>query len=486
MEPYEYATYDALGLKALIDAGEISATELHQIAFNAIETLNPKLNFFTSASPEEANRALSHFNRQAPFSGIPFLLKDGGMVGQPIAMASRLAGDFRCKEDSELIRRLKCTGVVIMGGTNTPEFGTSTTTEPLLHGPARNPWNIDYSTGGSSGGASAAVAAGVVPMAQSSDGGGSIRIPAHCCGVFGLMPTRGRNPVGPNSYGGIFGFVRYHVTTRSVRDSAAMLDRLHGPEPGALHRVAPPQRPFLEAVGTEPRRLRIAFSTTSTSGRIVHPDCVAAVEKAAKLCEDLGHDVEEDAPVYDWELFFRAFMDNCNFMTMGAIEKLKQLTGREAGPETLEQCNLAIINSARSLSPSDFSASIMQLHTINRNVEQFFDNWDVLITPVCLSSAPPLGKINSNKKGLTADGWGHQVLSEFAAFTSIFNAGGQPSMSVPLHQSTEGLPIGVQCTARAGDEATLFRLAAQFEQACPWIDRRPQVGLYSTKDNIQP
>lgn len=476
----EYASYDALGLKALLDAGEVSAIELHQVAQHAIESLNPTLNFLISDSTEDADRALSNLNMQAPFAGIPFLMKEGvGMTGQPAYLGCRLGKGLYCKADSEFVRRLKNTGIITLGSTNTPEFGSSPTTESLAHGPARNPWNIEHSTGGSSGGGSAAVAAGIVPIAQTSDGGGSIRTPAHCCGVFGFMPSRGRNPIGPNTFGGTFGIARNHVTSRTVRDSAAMLDQLHGSEPGALHRIELPSRPFLKEVGANPGHLRIAFSTTAPSGQPVDSECVAGVMKATKLCHDLGHRVEEAEPDYDWDLFFRAATDHWSLLILAGIDRLEADTGKQAGPDTLEWSSLAIRDQARSLSPERINTSFMNLYRIGRDIECFFDHWDVLITPVCTTPAPRLGTLNGNQENLTAEQWFGRCTSQFAPFPPVFNCSGQPSMSVPLHHSAEGLPVGVMCTARVGDEATLFRLAAQFEQACPWINRHPPVGLFN-------
>ena len=478
MKPDEYAAYDALGLKALLDKGEVSARELHDIAINAIDSLNPKLNFLIASSPDEAQRALAEMDLTQAFAGIPFLMKEGvGMAGQPAVMGARMGKDYLCQQDSELVRRLKRTGIVTLGSTNTPEFGSSPTTESVFHGPARNPWHLDHSTGGSSGGASAAVAAGIVPMAQSSDGGGSIRTPAHCCGVFGLLPTRGRTPNGPNSYGASFGIARSHVTTRSVRDSAAMLDQLQGSEPGALFRVAPPQRLFFDEVGMDPGRLRVAFSTINPSGEAVHPDCIAAVEKAVKLCEDLGHDVAEAAPAYGWDKFSKAFSDNWNFILVNSVEKLEQATGRQAGPDTLEKSTLIGLALGQLLTPQQIHGLLMDLYYISRDTERFFEDRDILITPTCATPAPLLGEIDSNAEGLTGEDFYHRAVAQFAPFTAIFNASGQPAMSVPLHQSTEGLPVGIQCAARFGDEATLIRLAAQFEQACPWVNRRPPIGL---------
>jgi amidase len=477
MKPEEYASYDALGLRKLLEAGEVGPGELHDAAVASIERLNPVLNFLTSTSPDEAAKALADLDLQAPFAGLPFLMKEGvGMAGQAAFPCCRLSDGMVCESDSEFVRRLKRTGVVTLGSTNAPELANSFTTESILKGPARNPWNIGFSTGGSSGGAAAAVAAGVVPVAQGGDGAGSIRVPAHCCGVFGLTPSRGRNPVGPNWYGGIFGIGRKHVLTRSVRDSAAMLDQLHGPEAGALHRAHPPARPFLKEIGSEFKRLRVAFSTRSPSGHRVDPACIQAVTAAARLCEKLGHEVGETSPTYDWDRFLSAFYDYWAFGYAPGIARAQQATGRSVGPANLEKVTLALVDRAAALTPERINQFITELFVISRDIEPFFGHWDVLMTPVCLSPAPPLGILDD----LSADVFTFdRMLSEFAPYTAIFNISGQPSMSVPLYQSKEGLPIGVLCTARIYDEATLIQLAAQFEEACPWIDRRPPVGVRS-------
>ncbi|PHZ85482.1 amidase [Paremcibacter congregatus] len=476
MKPEEYAAYDALDLKMLLDNGEISALELHEVAMAAIEALNPKLNFLTSFSPEEAERALAQINAQAAFAGIPFLVKGGvGMSGQPAVPSCRLGDGLICQEDSELVRRLKRTGVVTLGSTNIPELCNSFTTESISSGPCRNPWNIEHSSGGSSGGSSAAVAAGIVPMAQSGDGAGSIRVPAHFCGVFGLAASRGRNPIGPYGHPDIFGLLRKHVTTRSVRDSAAMLDQLHGPEIGAFHQSRPPQRPFLEEVSADPGNLRIAFSTASPSGHPLHPECATAVSNAAHLCEALGHNVEETAFVYDWDIFLKGFYDYWAFGLGGGVKGLEQVSGKKAGPDNLERSAFLMFEHFKGLTSERINQVIAELYAINERVGRFFEQWDVLITPVALTPTPKLGLFNDTAEGFYSI---EQMLSEQAPFTAIFNVSGQPSMSVPLYQSAEGLPIGVLCTAPIGNEAALIRLAAQFEQACPWIQRRPPVSLY--------
>ncbi len=479
----EYAAHDALGLMELLRRGDVSARELHDCALTAIEALNPRLNFLASRAEADAAAALADLRPDAPFAGLPFLVKEGvGMKGQPAVLASRLAPDLLVDADGELVTRLRRAGVVILGSTSAPEFGNAPTTESLLHGPTRNPWNPEHMTGGSSGGASAAVAAGVVPVAQSSDGGGSIRTPAHCCGVLGLKPTRGRTPLGPKSFGGIFGLGIAHVTTRSVRDCAAFLDVLQGDEPGALYRIGRSARPFLEEVGTRPGKLRIAFSTTSPSGVAVHADCRAATEAAARLCAELGHDVIDGAPAYDWERFRSAFVDVWCANFPYAVAALQTATSRTAGPDTLETANLATLAHGRALTMEQLGHSTMQLFLLAREVERFFEDCDVFISPVNLTPAPRLGVIDANGPHRTMLDWFDAAIGHFAAFVPIFNATGQPAMSVPLGMSQDGLPVGVQFAARVGDEATLLRLGAQLEAARPWRGRHPPLHVSSIKD----
>lgn len=476
MKTKEYASYDATGLMQLLKKGEVSARELHDAAQKAIETLNPKLNFMTSASPDEAERALGQANREAAFSGLPFLMKGGvGMVGQAALAGCRMSEGMISEADSEFVRRLKQAGVVTLGMTNSPEIANSFTTESILDGPCRNPWNTEHIAGGSSGGAASAVAAGVVPIAQGGDGAGSIRVPAHCCGVFGLTPSRGRNPVGPNWYGGIFGIGRKHVLTRSVRDSAAMLDQTHGNEPGALHRALPPARPYVDELEAESTPLRIAFSTSSPSGNVLHPECALAVNHAARLCETLGHHVGEATMEYDWEKFLSAFMDYWAHGYQPSIARSASVSGRVIGPDTLEKVTLALVEHGAKLTQERISQYITDLFLINRDIEPFFDDWDVLMTPVCLSPAPKIGVLDDTAEDFYPF---DRMLAEFAPYTAIFNVSGQPSVSIPLHQSQDGLPVGVLCTARINDEATLIRLAAQLEQANPWVQRQAPVSAF--------
>jgi amidase len=472
----EYVKYDGLGLKQLIESGEVPPSEVIQCARQAIDDLNPILNFLSATAEVDDEAKVGSQARCKPYQGVPMLLKEGaGMAGQPVSLGTRLAGKRLCTVDSVLVQRLKASGGIILGSTNSPELGNAATTESVANGPTRNPWNLDHSPGGSSGGSACAVAAGVVPIAQSSDGAGSIRIPAHCCGVFGLTPSRGRNPCGPGTNNGFYGYVRRHVITRSVRDSAAMLDQLHGPEPGGLHTVSPPEQSFLRALDATAPRQRIAFTTSSFSGHPVSEDCEEAVTKAARLCDELGHDVEEATPTFDWNEFLEAF---CAFWSLEAlmdIRWLEALTGSKAGPDTLEATTLALYQHALGLNADTIAKCWQRLHRLSMRTDEFFNRWDILISPVCLTTAPPLGWINAQADGMNMLEWFDLNLAQFAAFTPLANACGNPAMSVPLHTGRNGLPVGVHCMARFGNDAGLLQLAAQFENALPWAHRRPEL-----------
>jgi len=333
-------------------------------------------------------------------------------------------------------------------------------------------------TGGSSGGAAAAVAAGALPIALASDGGGSIRTPAHCCGVFGMKPTRARTPIGPHTQGGIYSLGVQHVVSRSVRDSAAMLDVLHGPEVGALYYVSPPERPYLQDVYTPPKQLKIAFSTCNPSGEAVHPDCVKGVLKAMTLCEQMGHSVEEKPLPYNWEAFTEAFMTLWTVHHPAAMAMMEKMTGNKVGPDMLEACNLVCLEYGRKLTAEDIGRTMMLLNTICRQVGTFFTEYDIYVTPTDAQPAVAIGEIDANASDLSTQKWLERAINRFAPFPPIFNVTGQPSMSVPLHQSVDNLPVGVQFAGRHGDEATLYQLAGQLEMAMPWRDRVPDISVF--------
>jgi amidase len=492
----EYDHYDGLGLAELVRRKEVSPAELVEEAIRRIETVNPQINAVIHPMYDLARQQVQQGLPEGPFRGVPFLLKDLLVyyAGVPTRSGSRFFRDFVPDHDSEIVRRYRQAGVVVLGKTNTPELGLVPYTEPVLFGPSRNPWDLSRTTGGSSGGSGAAVAARLVPVAHGNDGGGSIRIPASCCGVFGLKPTRGRTPMGPDIGEAWRGMAINHVLTLSVRDSAAMLDATAGPDVGAPYIIPPPERPFLEEVGRDPGRLRIAFTTRPLLPGTVHPDCVRGVEETARLCQDLGHIVEEAAPQIDGHAFARDFLTMVCAETRADIEEGEPLTGRKARYGEFEPATWALGLLGRQISAGEYSCALRALQRAARQVGAFFEKYDVLLTPTL--ATPPmeigwlqptgvkavalklLGSLNAG--ALLNKLAGIEALAEevfaFIPFTPVFNVTGQPAMSVPLVWNDEGLPIGMHFVARFGDEATLFRLAAQLERARPWFDRRPPIG----------
>jgi len=469
----EYAAHDATGLMELIRRGEVSSAELQQCAMQAIARMNPALNFMSGpASVGE--------HGDGPFAGLPMLFKEShGCIGQPVMQGSRLTAGLKATADSEFVTRLKRAGVAPLGATTAPEFGLYCTTESTLHGATRNPWHLDHSVGGSSGGSSAAVAAGVVPVASSSDSGGSIRGPAHCTGTFGLKPSRARNPLDGKTDGGLFPLISYHVTTRSVRDSAAFLDVLEGPSPGSRYAVARPERPFVQEVGVDPGRLRIGMLRASPLSTRLHPDCLAAVDAAGKLCADLGHAVEEVSPDLDWEALMAAFFPAMMSVLPRSVAALESLTGRMAGPDTLEPMTLRALDYAKALTTSDLFEADAVFQVARRAVDRFFQDFDAWITPSGVTPAPRIGEFDPATSDETVLEYAYRTMADYAAFTPLLNVTGHPAASVPLHHGAmSGLPVGVQIVTRLGDEATLLRLAAQWETAMPWSGRHPPHALF--------
>ena len=491
----DYDKYDGLGLAELVRKKEVKPSELVEEAISRIERLNPQVNAVIHKMYELAQKAADGALPDGSFKGVPFLLKDllAAYAGVPLSYGSRFLKDFVPDHDSELVKRFRAAGVIIIGKTNTPEFGLVPVTEPELFGPSNNPWDLTRTTGGSSGGSAAAVAARIVPLAHGNDGGGSIRIPASCCGVFGLKPTRGRNPMGPDFAEGWRGLSCEHVLTRSVRDSAAMLDATAGADVGAPYYAAPPSRPFLSEVGTDPGKLRIAFTSEPFLGGIVDRDCVKGLEATAKLCEGLGHEVVEAAPQIDGKAFARAFLTIVCVETRAQIEEDEVLLNRKASFKDFEPSTWVLGLLGRQCRAPEFSRSINLVQNTARQIGEFFEKYDVMLTPTL--ALPPvvtgalqpkgvqvvamklLGSLNAGSVINTLSGidaLAEQVF-EFMPYTPLFNATGQPAMSVPLYWNGEGLPIGMQFVGRYGDEATLFRLASQLEKARPWSDRIPLI-----------
>jgi amidase len=447
---------------------------LVEAAIERIERVNPQLNAVITPMYEEARASAEGELPQGPFTGVPYLLKDllAAYAGVRMTAGSAFTSDFVPDRDTELVRRLKRSGLIVVGKTNTPEYGILPTTEPALFGPTRNPWDPTRATGGSSGGSAAAVASRMVPIAHANDGGGSIRIPASCCGVFGLKPTRARNPLGP-TFGDMFsGLVAEHAVSLSVRDSAALLDATAGPDIGDPYWAPPAARPFTHEVGADAGRLRIAFSTRAPSGVTVHPECVAAVRDAAALCADLGHEVEEAAPAFRGELLTPFFMTIWSAGCTWTIDGAAQATGRTPSSDQFEPGTWVLYEMGKRRGASEYLMALQVLQMVSRDVARFFVDHDIWLTPTLALPPLPLGSFDPTPDNPLA---GMQKAAEFVPFTPLSNVTGQPAMSMPLYWSSEGLPIGTHFVGRFGDEATLFRLAAQLEAARPWAARRPPV-----------
>ena len=490
----EFTEHDAIGLAELVRKGEVHPTELVEAAIERIERYNPALNAVIDKLYDKGRAAARAPLGDGPFAGVPFLLKDTiAYAGCTLSMGSVLLRDNVATETHAVVERMEKAGLIIVGRTNLCELGLLPSSESLLYGETKNPWNTGHSPAGSSGGSAAAVAARMVPMAHGSDGGGSIRIPAGACGVFGLKPSRGRNP-------GQFmedpsGIVCIHGLTISVRDSAALLDAIQGPLPGDLWWAPPPARPYTEEVRRDPEKLRIGFATSDYSGRRSHPDCVEAVERTAKLCEELGHSVEEAKPDIDGERYNESFVLLWATLAGGLFRFAAQKIGEELVPRTLmrlvgEKRGFELLTRIDSLragaaslapftrtlaeietksTPSDYWVACTVMREAAYELARFFDDHDILLTPVAGTPPPKLGEIGPRIEQVEL----RQRTLAYVGYTQLCNTSGVPAMSMPLHWNSAGLPIGVQLAAPFGDEATLFQLAGQLEQARPWAGRLP-------------
>lgn len=463
---------DATELAALVRSGQASPGELVDDAIARIERLDPTVNAVIHERFEAARAEARRVLPDGPFHGVPFLVKDLGceMAGEPHTLGNRALrdADVRADEDSYLYRSIRGAGFVTLGRTNTPELGGTITTEPLAFGPSRNPWNPDHSTGGSSGGSAAAVAAGMVPMAHASDGGGSIRVPASECGLVGLKPSRGRISHGPKIGEGWAGATTDGVVSRSVRDTAAMLDVMSGRRIGDPYVAAPPKRPFADEVGADPGRLRVGLAP-SHAGVQTDPECVAAVEAAGTLLEQLGHDVELAQPdAFFDERFSRHFVTIVAVATAVDFVNMGDAIGRPIEEGDVEASNWLMGSIGRSVSAADYIASVNWVHAWSRRLHAWWEDFDVLVSPVIAVPPPPIGWLSDPEQGT-------ERLTSILQFTAQFNVSGQPAISLPLHWSDTGLPVGVQFVGPIDDEASLIRLAAQLEAAAPWSDRLPPI-----------
>ena len=472
----EYSRLDATGLAGCIRGREVAAEEVYALARTAMLALDAELAFMAGELPEEARRNLDALPPDAPFLGVPTLVKDIGpkLAGAPQEMGSRLASGFVAGYDSEFIKRHRKAGLVFMGRSATPEMGSAFTTEPKVGRPTRNPWHTGHSTGGSSGGAASLVAAGVAPIALAGDSAGSIRVPAHCCGLFGLKPTRAATPSGPDSAEGASGSTVAHVLSRSVRDSAAALDATFGGDPGCRYVAPPPRAPFVQAAARDPGRLRIALSTASPFGGSVSREVIVAAVEAAAFCETLGHHVELADPPLDGDQLVDVFTTIwASNMSFGA-HSLGAHLGREAGPDNLESSNWALVRHGATLSAERLLAALSAVNGISRAMGSFMEKFDVLLTPSFSQTAPPLGSIQTDRSDSTAETYTRESLN-WSPFTSQFNLTGQPAMSVPFKIGAGGLPIGIHCSAAFGADELLFSLAGQFERSRPWDGWRPPI-----------
>lgn len=485
----EYESFDGLGLAGLVQRGVISPKELLQAAIERIETRNPQLNAVIHKMYDMASRAIEQGLPSGVFTGVPFLLKDllAEYAGAPMSSGSRMLAHYVSTFDTELVKRFKQSGLVILGKTNTPEFGLSPTTEPVLFGPTRNPWDMSRSSGGSSGGSAVAVASGMVPMAHGGDGAGSLRIPASYCGVFGFKPSRGRTPTGPKFMRLLQGMVTEHVITRSVRDSAAMLDVLSGEEMGSAIALPRPGASFLSCLDQKPSRLRIVVVETPFFSGQLDTAYREALDKAEKLCRALGHDVERASFHASGQEVALAFLTVIAAETAATIDDLADHPKRKGSSYAIELMSAMLYEVGQHRSAKDYAWASRTLDAEMRRMAEYFTNIDVVLTPTTPGPPPLIGALKQNPLEKTL----MQVLLKFpygplltsmavkhakdyfalTPYTPLYNITGQPAMSVPLYQDQNGLPIGMQFAARYREDAVLLQLAAQLEEASPWAGR---------------
>ncbi|NOX50482.1 MAG: amidase [Gammaproteobacteria bacterium] len=474
MQLSEYCSYDGIGLAELVRNGEVTSAELVELAEKAIQATNPKLNSVMETIP---NKLRGDYNASGTFAGVPFLIKDIllKMKGIRSENCSELCAGMVSEYDSHLMMRYREAGLVVVGRTATPEFGYDANTESRFHGSTKNPWDTSRIAGGSSGGSGASVAAGVVPMAHANDGGGSIRIPACHNGLVGMKPSRGRTPLGPDFGEYLNGLAIEHAVTRTVRDSAALLDCCEGPELGDPFQIPRPSKSYLTEVTTDPSKLKIAWTDTAWSNEKVDAEVKEATQDAATLLLSLGHTVENDSPQFDYSSYFDTTNKLWSATLAAGVEGSAALTGREVNLDTIETSVMACRDFGRTLSATDLLACITVCSQVTRAVAPFFADYDVLVTPTVGTTVPKLGFLEANRaSGWEAMEWTQELFS-YIPFTALFNMTGQPALSLPLGKDSQGLPIGIQFVAANGREDILYQLAGQLEQAAPWNDRRPAV-----------
>jgi amidase len=465
----EYPKFDGIGLAELLARREVSAAELVDEAIARAERANRRLNAVVFSDYERARETASGALPNGPFTGVPFFLKDilGFAKGMPTRQGSRFIPPIPFDHDSVFTSRLRAAGLIMLGKTNVPEFGLVPTTEGKLYGPCRNPWNLEYSPGGSSGGSAALVAAGIVPLAHANDGGGSIRIPAACCGLVGLKPTRSRTSYAPDFGDAIDGLGVDLVVSRTVRDTAAALDAVAGNVQGDPYWAPPPDR-YFDGLKSKPKKLRIAFSTTKLDGAPLHPDCADAVRRAAALCSELGHGVEEASPQLDPASLIQPFMALWGANLAAGLDYFGRLIGRAPAEEDFEGLTWGLYHAGKQVSASEYLSAKAIMARAARQAARFHQTFDVWFSATLGSPPVRLGTFDMEERDPMK---AFAPLIDYVPFTAMQNVTGQPAINLPLHWNNQGLPIGVQFVGRFGDELTLLQLAAQLEQAAPWYGR---------------
>jgi len=474
MNLQEYSAYDAVGLAELVRKKQVSASELNKLAYDAGNKINPKLNAIVEFYDDRIEESKLESSKDSFFQGVPFLVKDLALMdfGKKVEAGSRLSEGMIAPFDSELMSRYKRAGLNNIGRTTCPEFGFSCATESVLRGITNNPWDVEKSTGGSSGGAAAAVASGIVPVAHASDAGGSIRCPASCCGLFGLKPSRGRISLSPAG-DGFNGLANEHVISRSVRDSAAILDFTQGYLAGDPYSATPPTNLYIDECSKDPQSLTIGFTKEPNELYSIDDEVKLCVDDAAKLCEHLGHVVVEDSPSWDEPSAIRCNLDLWAANCVATTNMLSSVNSRDVNEETIEKITLASYEYGSGLLSSVFVDALGTANQISRQVVPFFERYDILLTPTLLRSGIEHGQYSMQEYSGSVQGW-FEKMGEIGNFLSIFNITGLPAMSVPLFVSKSGLPIGIQFVAGYGREDLLFQLAGQLERESPWVHRKPK------------
>jgi len=467
----EFDEYDAVGMAELVANKDVTATELLDEAIDRTERINPTINAVSLKHYDEARAAIKAGLPDGPLKGVPFLIKDLHLLlkGTVTTYGSGLFKDYMADHNATLTQRYIDAGLVIFGKTNTPEFGLTCTTEPRLFGQTKNPWDLSKTSGGSSGGASAAVAAGIIPAANASDGGGSIRIPAAMTGLFGMKPTRGRTPMGPDRGEGWAGQSISHALSRTVRDNAALLDATQGTAPGDPYEVQAPARPYVLDAAQDPKPFRIAVNTKTAGGNEPEADVLKSIEETVKLLESLGHTVEEAHVDIDPAAFGRAQLTMICANIAATIDNRLADLGRDLQQGDIENTTDAMAQMGRAATAADYTRAVTYMHNLGRSYAALHETYDVYLSPVTGSAPIPLAWLDT----MTDNGDEYaERIGKFVPYTGQFNMTGQPSMSVPLFWNDEGLPIGSMFTGAFGDEATLFQLAGQLERAQPWANKR--------------